>query len=171
MMKAGGPGEKARLITGACRNSFPRNDTSGVCQSASAAQSGTLRCCYFWSARGCGDARSACARLISACVPGWLHFLLPPALFVAVGAVGCEISPLISKQRGAEEAECGVLVPYGHGLRDAMGGQEILGAFWRAPAQRPVIDLNPGSVTLAIITQEAIYLLFGIYGKNQRLCR
>lgn len=39
--------------------------------------------------------------LISAWFLGRLHFFLPPALFLAVGAVGCKISPLIVKQRGS----------------------------------------------------------------------
>lgn len=72
--------------------------------------------------RGCGNACGAFTLLISACFPGCLHVFLPPAIFLALGAVGCKISRLILKQRGVTEAEPppGVLVSYRHALWDVM---------------------------------------------------
>lgn len=110
-MKVGGAGEEARPVMCECQNSFFRNDTSG------ARQRNSVMLLFLVHVRGCGKACSACTLLISAWFLGRLCFFLPLALFQAVGAVGCKISPLIVKQRGAKEAEplLGVFAPYGRG--------------------------------------------------------
>lgn len=102
----------------ACQSSFLRNDASGARQSDfCGAVRNSVMLLFLVRVRGCGKACSACTLLISAWFLGRLHFFLPPALFLAVGAVGCKISPLIVKQQGAKEAEplLAVLEPYGRG--------------------------------------------------------
>lgn len=94
--------------------------------------------------------------------------LFPSCSFLALRAVGCKISPLILKQWGATEAELllGVLATLQSWFMgcNVMDGQEMLRAFWHAPAQTPAVYLNPCVVTVEIIT-EAVYL-FGFYGKR-----
>lgn len=69
--------------------------------------------------RGCGNACSAFTLLIFVWFLFRFHVFLPPALFLALGAVGCKMSPLILKQRGATEAEqnrvyqCPTVMVYG----------------------------------------------------------